>query len=96
MLENQIQALKEAIAQNYNLSTEQKNKLAQLSNELEIELQKVETTEAKQIADHAHDIAKEPTNAKHHASLQDAVREFEVSHPNLMKVIQEICAQFGV
>ena len=96
MLDAKIQALKDAIKNNENLSDAQRKTLLDLACALDVELHTLESSQAHEIADHAHQAVQQPSSSHHHHRLQEAVRAFEVSHPNLTRVVQAVCAQFGV
>ena len=95
MLEVQMVKLKNKIETQSQLSSEQKRELMSLVNELSIELDKVESHQAHVIAEKAQGAVESPSpdSAEH---FQDSIREFEITHPNLTRIVQSICAQFGV
>ena len=107
MLKDELNRLEQLIKTSKNLEPERQQELINLAERLRRELnQLAETAEedAKTISGHVHQVA--------HTSLQDqkdetmvasaadhlkqSVREFEVTHPALTRVIQQICIAFGV
>lgn len=93
MLEPKIKALKTAIENQSSLTAKQKSDLLELSDQLASELETVGEPAAS-ILSQTHQAVETPHEAHH--DLQDSLREFEVSHPNLVRIVQSICAQFGV
>jgi hypothetical protein len=101
MAKNIISKIENEISVSSELSAKNKNELLTLMGELKNELQSVE----QQHRDKAANIAKLTTdsttavlkNAKIFASdptyneLRSAVAEFEVSHPDLVRVVNQIC-----
>lgn len=107
MLTDNIKKIQSLVKNSDHLSEQDREKLLKLSNELHDELQSLEKTEqthARKIAEHTLQIAdaalKKDSEAENHREsvddLKDSVREFEVSHPNLSRIVASICAQFGV
>ena len=103
----QYQKIQALVKNSDHLSDADREKLVKLSDELHEELktlEKTEETHARKIAEHALHMAdavlkKDHDPAANEASatdLKDSVREFEVSHPNLSRIVQSICTQFGV
>lgn len=98
MLDDRIKQIKSAIEMDSSLSKTEREKLLHLSDELYAELAKLEKTDKQKsdkIAEDAHKAVGE-ASSKHALSLRETVEEFEVSHPNLTRIIQTLCAQFGV
>lgn len=98
MLEDKIKQIKHIIETDNTLNREERERLLALSQELQNELQTLEKTHEKRahtIAEETHKTVESGSKESVHG-LQDAVQEFEVSHPNLVRVIQALCAQFGV
>lgn len=98
MLESKIKALKTAIETQSSLSAEQKSDLLALSEQLENELKTLPAEhqeKVQQIVSDAHAAVEAPGEPRREG-LEDSIREFEVSHPNLARIVQSICAQFGV
>jgi vacuolar-type H+-ATPase subunit H len=98
MLEDKIKQIQQAIETDNTLSKEEREKLLNLSEELHKELEHLEKTHSKdahKIAEHAHKTVEKGTEESTHG-LTESAQEFEVSHPNLTRIIQTLCAQFGV
>lgn len=98
MLDDKIKQIKSAIETDNSLSQEERDKLLKLSDELYGELTKLEKTDKQtshKIAEDTHKAVGEASSV-HASSLKELVEEFEVSHPNLTRIIQTLCAQFGV
>lgn len=98
MLESKIKALKNAIETQSSLTPAKKAELLALSEQLESELKALPAEhdqKAEDIISVTHAAVEAPDKTHHHG-LQDHVREFEVSHPNLSRIVQSIFAQFGV
>jgi hypothetical protein len=107
MLQETIDKLEHKIRYTKTLTKEKREELTGLVRELRTELTELEKSEKEQaesIADFAHAAARESLRAKQdeqllHLSaqgLKSSIRKFEVSHPNLTRVIQSICLAFGV
>ena len=98
MLDDKFKQIKSKIESDDTLSVEKREKLLKISDELHAELDKLEKTDkqkAHKIAEHAQKtVAKDPSQSE--TGLKDAIQEFEVSHPNLTRIVQALCAQFGV
>ena len=98
MLDDKFKKIKSVIDSDKALSDEKRQSLLQLSDELHTELNQLEKTHKKKahkIAEDAHKVVHE-SSSESTTGLQDAIQEFEVSHPNLTRIIQTLCAQFGV
>lgn len=109
MIEDIMQKIKAIIHDHEKLTAEKREALLKLIATLHEELKslaKSNPEKAKKIADFANKVAEqamqddtERNPELHEMSMNDlknAVREFEASHPNLTRVVQSICATFGV
>jgi peptidoglycan hydrolase CwlO-like protein len=98
MLDDKIKKIKSAIETDDTLSKEKREELLRLSDELGKELTSLEKTHEKKshkIAEQAQKTVDE-SSPEHLSNLKEVIEEFEVSHPNLTRIIQTLCAQFGV
>jgi len=98
MLEDKIKQIQHTIETDKTLSDAERKKLLKLSDELKKELQNLEKTHkdnAHKIADQTKDTVDKNSDEAVH-NLKEMAQEFEVSHPNLTRIIQSLCAQFGV
>ena len=98
MLDDKFDKIKAAIETDNSLTNEKRQKLLALSEELHHELDELEKTHERQshkIAEHTHKVIKD-SSAESTGGLKDTIREFEASHPNLTRIVQTLCAQFGV
>lgn len=98
MLDDKFSQIKSAIEHDDSIDDAKRQKLLALSDELHDELNELEKTHQQQshnIAEHAHKTVAE-SSQKTANGLKDTVREFEASHPNLTRIVQTLCAQFGV
>ena len=107
MLKDTLKRMRAIIDQKGDLSADKKKELHDLSEQLHRELgqvEKVSKEKAESIAGFAqvvtHESLRENKSEElHHHSVQGlkvSAREFEVTHPGLMRVIQSICNAFGV
>ena len=107
MLHDTLNRLEKIIKNSDKLSVAKKQELEKLAVELRKELAKLEKTDR----EHAHSIAGFTKLTAHEAlrqqrdekllqhaygGLQESIRKFEATHPNLTRVLQQICASFGV
>ncbi|PHQ81449.1 MAG: hypothetical protein COB66_02135 [Coxiella sp. (in: Bacteria)] len=98
MIDDTIKELKAAITKNTSLTEAKRKKLLALSDELCTELKSMD--EGRQKAGVT--IAKKARVAvdKHPeasiAAPHDLIQEFEASHPNATRILQQLFAQFGV
>jgi len=107
MLQDTLNKIENMIEQSDKLTPEKKHELEKLAAQLRNELADLEKTNQ----EHAHSIAGFAKLTTHEAlrqqrdekllqhaygGLQESVREFEASHPDLTRVLQQICAAFGV
>lgn len=98
MLDDKFTQIKSAINNDDSIDEAKREKLLVLSAELEKELNELEKTHQQQshvIADHTHQTIAQ-SSPETVSGLKETVREFEVSHPNLTRIVQTLCAQFGV
>ena len=98
MLDDKFTQIKSAIKTDDSIDDAKREKLLALSDELHEELNELEKTHQQQshkIADHAHQAVAQ-SSAETAGGLKETVCEFEVSHPNLTRIVQTLCAQFGV
>lgn len=93
MLEHTIAQLKKAITDSEHLDQDKRDELLHLSEQLHDELEQIDRQQAEYIAKSAYDtvIQDVPVNG-----FKESVQKFELSHPNLTRIITSICAQFGV
>ncbi len=98
MLDDKIQQIKKAIQSDDTLTKAERDKLVQLSDELHEELRVLEKTNKRKSHKIAEDTQKtvDTSSPESVSSLKEAIEEFEVSHPNLTRIVQTLCAQFGV
>ena len=98
MLDDKIKQIQLEIKDDQTLSLDEREKLLKLSEELHQELLHLEKTHQKDAFTIAADTHKAVYDTSPEAilSLKDKVREFEVTHPNLTRIVQALCAQFGV
>ena len=107
MTNDSLDKMEQIIDNAQHISDEKKTELHQLAHELRDELLELEKTEKQ----HAQSIAGFSQQATHESLREDqdeellnisvkgmksSVRKFEVTHPELTRVIQQICAAFGV
>ncbi len=98
MLNDDIKKIQLAISTNTKLSEQERHKLLKLSENLHQELRDLEKTHqegAQHIAMHTEQILQDAT-PEALSGLEEMIRKFEVTHPNLTRIVQTLCAQFGV
>lgn len=98
MINETMKKLKDTIKSNKQLSDEKREKLLSLSEELHSELNKLDDKTKKAahvVAEKAHEAANKISDEKI-ATPHELIQEFEASHPNLTRILQQLFAQFGV
>ena len=98
MLDDKIKQIQSEIKTDTTLNEAERAKLLTLSQELHEELTHLEKThqhDAQHIAEQAHKTV-QGASIETATGLKEVVQKFEISHPNLTRIIQALCAQFGV
>ncbi|MCH9769678.1 MAG: hypothetical protein K0U12_02250 [Gammaproteobacteria bacterium] len=107
MLKEDLARLEQLIKEAKNLEPQRRQELQQLAKELRAELEtlaKTERNQAQSISSYAklaaHESLREDQDNELHelstTGLKASIRKLEASHPDLTRIIQQICLAFGV